>query len=542
MSKKYPFKRDFYEDVVGSIKKNKATFVLGPRKCGKTVCLTQIEDNFKNAEYVNFKEIEYDRDIQDVFLKVQESIKNDENKIYLLDEITYALNPEIDICILARLFSEYDTKNIRVVFSGSQSLALERWGSTAFCGNAGFIEADFLSYAEWLKYKQIETPSAESYERFLYESPEFYGLDSMRRYLKGCLDETVVSNNKTKNYIYGNDCNLLTDEILLEVCYATLFTLHNHVNSNTFMKSDYLKGDIRAYFGEICKELDLDERIQKSFIDKYSKFENRSFKKLEQAFVFLKNCGLITVTPVVSGLKDIPDIGEDLRLIAHGREPYTNFKDGLFRDFNMCIKYPAFYVAILKDILKEQMPVHLPNGLLRSIVECHTRGLLPEDFAAEYHDTKEREIDYVNVAYKTAVEITVSNKSMEKTHFDLLPEDYRKILLTKDRNDNVQGVRRIPYYEFLASGADFNAYTKESVVQSTERAFEQREEERGARSAKRATEPNQSLGLCSGEEDVLDLLNDCVNDGQGMGEDDSPGTAVDEVPEVSKEGIDLESL
>ena len=473
MSKKYPFKRDFYEDVVGSIKRNKVTFVLGPRKCGKTVCLMQIKDSHENAEYINLKKMKNDRDIQDILLKVQKSIENDDNKIYLIDEITYSKNPEVDICIIADLFSEYDTENVRVVFSGSQSLALERWGSIAFCGSAGFIEADFLSYAEWLKYKQIETPSAENYECFLYDSQEFYELYSIQRYLQGCLDETVISNYNTKSYLYGNDCNLLDADLLLEVCYATMFTLHNHVSKNTFAKNDYLKTDIAHYFGQICEDLNLDERIRTSFIGKYRSFKSRSWQELEQAFVFLNNCGLITLTPVVKSLENIPDMGRDLRIIAHGGSSGTDFKDGLFKNFNMCIKYPAFYVAILRDILKEQMPEHLPNGLLGSIAECHVRGLLPERLAAEYHDVDDNEIDYVNTVDKTAVEITVSNKTIDKVHFELLPEDYRKILLTKDRDDYIQGVRRIPYYEFLASGADYNAYTKESAVQSMGRAFDQ---------------------------------------------------------------------
>lgn len=105
MAGRYPFKRDFYEDVVESIQKHRATFVLGPRKCGKTVCLKQIEGSFENSEYIDFKEIQDDMDSQDVFLKVRKSIENDEDKIYLLDEITHALNPEANICILARLFS-----------------------------------------------------------------------------------------------------------------------------------------------------------------------------------------------------------------------------------------------------------------------------------------------------------------------------------------------------------------------------------------------------------------------------------------------------
>lgn len=55
-----------------------------------------------------------------------------------------------------------------------------------------------------------------------------------------------------------------------------------------------------------------------------------------------------------------------------------------------------FNVAILRDILKEQMPDRLPNGLLGSIVECHVRGMLPERLSAEYHDDNDNEIDYVN--------------------------------------------------------------------------------------------------------------------------------------------------
>lgn len=65
-------------------------------------------------------------------------------------------------------------------------------------------------------------------------------------------------------------------------------------------------------------------------------------------------------------------------------------------------------------------------------------------------------------------------------------------------------------------------------------------EEIGARSAKHDTDPDISSGLCSGEEDVLDILNACANDGLGMGEDDFFVTAVDETTEA-KEGSNLES-
>lgn len=454
MAGKYTFKRDFYADVVHSIQKSRATIVLGPRKCGKTVCLTQIKDRYDNAEYVDFKQ-KTEKEGSDIFLRIQKSIEDDEDKIYLLDEITYAPNPEKNICILAGLFSEYDTKHMKVVFAGSQSLALERWGHIAFGGSAGFIRPNFLSYSEWLKYERITEPSAESYERFLYGAMDFYGFTSMKDYLQGCLDETILSNAKTSNYIYGNDCYLLDADVLLDVCYATLFTLHNHVANSTFMKNDYLKEDIGVYFAKVCNELNLDSRIGDSFVSRYKSFERRDLKTLEQAFLFLRNCDLITVTPVVSDLSNVPDLEQEFKLISHGEKARINFKEDLFRDFNMCIKYPVFYIAILKDVLKEQMPTHLPHGLLGSIMECQVRGMLPVRGAVEYHNINDEEIDYVNVIDRTAVEITIANKPLKETHFDCLPDNYKCCLLTKDKTDTIQSIQRISYYDFISRGAKF---------------------------------------------------------------------------------------
>ncbi|MDE6674578.1 MAG: hypothetical protein K2K19_07180, partial [Acetatifactor sp.] len=253
-------------------------------------------------------------------------------------------------------------------------------------------------------------------------------IESMEEYLQACLDETVISNNRTSNIIYGNDCFLLDVEVLLDVCYATLFTLH---------------------------KLDLNKRISESFDSRYHSLQNTDLRTVEQAFLFLKNCGLITVTPVVKDLENIPDISLDFRLIIHGEKAELNFKDDLFNNFYVCIKYPAFYVAILKDILKEQMPDHLPKGLLESIVECHARGMLPHELAAEYHDDNDNKIGYVNVVYKTAVEITISNKPIKETHFDCLPDGYKCCLLTKDQTDTNGNIQLIPYYDFINRGCQY---------------------------------------------------------------------------------------
>ena len=81
MAGKYTFKRDLYTDVIHSMSNSRATFLLGARKCGKTVCLKQIKDEYENAEYIDFKE-KTDKEKSEVFLQIQKSIENDENKIY----------------------------------------------------------------------------------------------------------------------------------------------------------------------------------------------------------------------------------------------------------------------------------------------------------------------------------------------------------------------------------------------------------------------------------------------------------------------------
>ncbi|MEE1256336.1 MAG: hypothetical protein UHN47_07475 [Lachnospiraceae bacterium] len=144
-----------------------------------------------------------------------------------------------------------------------------KWANRAFCGNVSMIRTDFLNYSEWLSYKGIEESSEASYSQFLYEIDEFYGFVSLEDYLRGCLEETIISNQKTDNVIMGNDVYLVDIDSLLDICYATLFTLHNHVNSHKFAKNDKLNETIRFYFRDICKQIGADEigeRIAVSFI------------------------------------------------------------------------------------------------------------------------------------------------------------------------------------------------------------------------------------------------------------------------------------
>jgi len=445
----YDFKRDFFYDLLAALDTYSVSFLLGPRKCGKTIALSQIKEEYPNSIYIDFKQSINNSDEQyEYFNKIEESISNDESIIYLIDEITYAPSPEAHIARIANLFAENKNTKTKIIFAGSQSSALESWANRAFCGNVGKIRPAFLGYSEWLKFMNLTEISAETYNRFLYEAQNFYKIHSLKEYLEGCLEETIVSNNKTNNYILGNECNLIDTNLLVDLCYTTMFSLHNHTTMKTFLQDEKLEPTIRTYFKAACKELTspkLRERIEASFGGSYDRILKTDLDKLKQGFLFLYRCGLLTLTPVIPQTENIPNIYTDL---YHDTDK-IKYKEDLFKKYNPCIAYPMFYVQILKDILQEYMPEELPKELLGSVTECYLRGLLPSEGCYEFHDEHDNEVDYVNPKEQLAIEFTVSNKPMNRTHFEIFDENYTKILLSKTINDEYQGTLRIPYYNFI---------------------------------------------------------------------------------------------
>ena len=444
---KYEFKRDIFNEVTDAIQKTNTVFLTGPRKCGKTVCLKQIDDESDNTKYVNFKIVD-DKQSRVIFENICESIQKNEDIVYLLDEITYAFSPEREIYRIADALTDVLDSKTKIVFTGSQSAALESWANRAFCGyNVTIIKADFLNYAEWLRYIGAEQANEENYKAFLYHANRFYGSIPLEEYLSGCLEETIISNAKTTNYIVGNECDELDTQLLIDVCYAILFTLHNHVSAKTFFSGNKLIEDIRYFFPQVDDfEEPLQDLIQMSFIGSHAGVRKMSLEEVKQAVLFLYRCGLITVTPVTADLYNVPNVYKGL----YSDSDFIKKKEDLFAKYNFSIAYPHFYIQVLRSILHDTVPDKLPHSLIGSINECYIRGILPQKECFEYHNIEngDAEIDYVNLRENSAVEITISNKKISKTHFSILPEQLTKVLLSKDICCIQNGIVRIPFYEF----------------------------------------------------------------------------------------------
>lgn len=459
-SNKYDFKRSFYFDVEKSIEDNSITFILGARKCGKTVCMKQLEVELPNAEYYDAKQMS-DDDTVDLIDEIADCIKNNEKRVFLVDEATYLLRPEQAIAKIANAFTDCKNTNTKVVFTGSQSVALEAWASRAFAGNAMSIYADFLSYPEWLAYKKIDEVSESTYNQFILGTREFYSdFVSLDMYLKGCLEETIQSNYKTSNVIFHNNCDALNERILKNVLYAALVAQADRRTLQNFFDRDGLLKKIHSSLKEAYSAVGGDtlrNRIDDILSERIIGYSSTDFETLKQSYIFLQKCGLVTLTYVSSethNFENIVDVSNDL---CKWDENKIKNKNELFSRVNICIKYPMFYAEILKEVLGEHFPSAIKGDILGGIVECQVRGLLSQWDCYEYHGMcregelqKEHEVDYVNFARQEAVEISVRNKEKKDVHFDDLPKTFTKILLTKDQDyTQTDGLIKVPYYKFI---------------------------------------------------------------------------------------------
>ena len=441
-------------------------FLLGPRKCGKTFALCQIENDCEKAERYDFKELRDESESMQLVDMVIQDILSGIDKVYLLDEVTYAFYPESELVRIANAYTSAKARSIsiqtKIVFTGSQSLALASWGQSAFGNQAIFLKADFLSYAEWLDYEEREDVSSDSYCDFVKGTSRFYNFTTVEDYLKACLDETVKSNAKSRNYIYGNDCDLVDVDTLVNIMYITMFTLHDtssvgnfFVNDKFYDKMVYLSKTIIKR-NPMCSE-DIRDKIAQSFVGRYESVKATDIETLKQSFSFLIRSGLITATPIFDDFNHNVNVLKNLE----DSDGCYKKKSDLLGHVNFTINYPMFYMELVKEIFPGDYDKCLEGMLLGSIVECHVRGLLPSNSIFEYHDEDGREIDYINRVTRTAIEIMVTNKRIKgDVYLDLLSEggQYTKILLSKDRSGEEDGIHIIPFYQFIYENSIGRSY------------------------------------------------------------------------------------
>lgn len=356
----HPFHRDFYNTVKDAIFGNSVSFLMGPWKCGKTVCLRQIYEELGNSEYVDFKTVASNDDkTLEVFGRIFQAIKSNEDRVFLLDGITHIDYADFQIKELARIFDDYSNDKTKIVIAGSQSVALNAWANHAFGKDAGYIYVDFLTYTEFMKYKGVEEDSTQISNAFLYDSAAFHNITSLKEYLTRCIEETIISNEHAMEYIFNNDVFLIEDKIdfLIGICYQALFPLLNKTLSGI-------------------------DQIRQVLQTGYAAIQDMDIKTMKQALIFLKRCGLITISPITEDNENVPNIYRDL-ISDYSKINYSN---ELFHGYTIDVTHPLFYVLILKEILKEDMPEAFPDPVVKRIMDYH---YCRANFGSEDFHTKE---------------------------------------------------------------------------------------------------------------------------------------------------------
>lgn len=449
----YKFKRDFYTQLEASIRQNAVTFVLGPRKSGKTYAMLQYEEEH-SCLYYNGKEFlsEAESYQSQLLASIKEAIDNHKNIVYLIDEITYFYHPEQLLHRIYRYCYLQGAACVRVVITGSQSVALQAWAAEIFCGCCGIVRTNFLQYHEWLRFKGEVSPTEANHQEYLLGVRAFSGFSSLESYLEGCIDETIQSNLKSVIALRHNEAKYLTADILTDIMFCALINTHIGVSYPKFIGKNRLE-DILALDHDL---VDLQKRRICNLVDQhYTSLYKLPVHVLVEALTFLSQNGLIGFTWVGTNC-DYGNITASLitnSLHTLPKDDYGSFVDfklNLFKYLGVYVKHPIFSAAIVDYVLEDSSA--LSGGILGDIVECEVRSLLPPNNQFEYHDIEDNEIDYVNDALHLAVEITISDNHVE--HFDLLPDGYTNILLSKThtqpkRTNAGRAIQRVPYYEYI---------------------------------------------------------------------------------------------
>lgn len=468
---KYSFKRNFYYDLEKFITSNinqYCLFLTGPRKCGKTIALKQLEIcSNRCVNYVDFKLFKSLEESTSCITKVIESILRGHDIIYALDEITYMSYPYQELVRIAHAYEDAELKGVEIktktIFTGSQSKAISLWGHSVFCNSARFLEVSFLQYDEWIEWRNIKDIDKYSYEQFCLDTINFYDkFNSLQDYLEGCLEETIMSNMKSTSVSQTVECDLITSEIVTNTLYLILLTLHNNVSYKTLFKKDTLIDSINYLHATIFKDTyksksDLQESIRNSYVGRLNNIGHISYEQLRQSIVFLIEIGLITATPIQFDIKSPINVLSELKK----KSLVLGSKEAIVDNINYTFNYPMFYVEIIKEAFKDFNITSLGGYLLGSVFETHARGLLSAKGSFEYRTEEDIELDYVNCFNKISVELTISNKKISNTHFDCLENDYLNILTTRDIKDFSGNIKRIPFAEFIYN---LSKYGLDSII------------------------------------------------------------------------------
>lgn len=141
-------KRDLEAELEKYMSFKEIIAVIGPRQAGKTTIINNILDKIKNKKinkisFENFKSLNLFEEDIDNFIKKE----IDGYDIVFIDEVQYSKNSG------QKLKYIYDTKNVKLIISGSSATELSIHSIKYLVGRIFIFELQTLSFGEFLRFK-----------------------------------------------------------------------------------------------------------------------------------------------------------------------------------------------------------------------------------------------------------------------------------------------------------------------------------------------------------------------------------------------------
>lgn len=272
------FRRKLYLELLKWLQKKQILAITGLRRVGKTTLMKQLIPGLEKACFFSFDEEETQTKETLVFV-IDFFLSNLKAKYVFLDEIHYVRGWQ---GVLKRY---YDTKNVKFIVSGSESLDLAK-AKESLAGRIITFKLDVLNFREYLELKGkniITGVSEEIYEKMLPEK-EFFEQEFLNYIYGGAFPEIVNEINEEIIRKYINE--LVVKKIIyrdipriFEIKRKDLlFALLQYIcdNSANLFEIKKLCNTFNADYETIINYLFY---LEKSFLIKISEVYSRSMAK-----------------------------------------------------------------------------------------------------------------------------------------------------------------------------------------------------------------------------------------------------------------------
>ena len=417
--------------------------LVGIRRIGKTTALKQLQQYEPDSTYINFTEI----DAWDKLIEFMESPK----KLLLLDEISFLKNYPTEIMHIEHQSVELGYK---VIITGSSPTHLmSLYGGPLGGGRSTLRRLSLLSFTEYLyfsgkvdSYKDDYNPTEKDFIDYLRLKgiPEGLKITFNEEYFRTFYSDVELAN---RNTTLVRDYIRVDEEHILSICDLLAYKLQLNVKYETFVRPD-----IGAR--EVPKKQD---RKILDFSDTYLSQSSDTFSKLTPAekataLHFMVKAGMAYVD---LPYKKSKHVGVSDLFSALEQVNTNNDLVYIFLDYNICPISPLMYTRLAEDILSkagltDDVLAHprILGMMLESYIKG-TRACQSESWNLISYKVDEHgeEIDLFDRDLSLLCEITVSNKKLNSVHLNkhFQEENYIRVLATKNIEDFVDGIHRIPY-------------------------------------------------------------------------------------------------